>query len=106
MSDDNPLDESPKPPSASIEAESGQQNNEGVNDVVVQGNADDAAAVIALAKQDFLVSFLVDARGGSMIGCRFSGVKVSQNKIANFAFDALYVPFLRFVFLALMQKSF
>ena len=36
-----------------------------------------AAAVIALHKQDFLVSFLVDARGGSMKGCRYSGVKVS-----------------------------
>ena len=38
--------------------------------------ADDAADPIALTKQDFLVSFLVDARGGSMKGCRFSGVKV------------------------------
>ena len=44
----------------------------------VQGDPD-AAAVIALTKQDFLVSFLVDARGGSMKGCRFSGVKVSTN---------------------------
>ena len=34
------------------------------------------ASVIALQKQDFLVSFLVDARGGSMKGCRYSGVKV------------------------------
>ena len=38
--------------------------------------SDDAAAVMALTRQDFLVSFLVDARGGSMKGCRFSGVKV------------------------------
>ena len=29
-----------------------------------------------LAKHDFLVSFLVDARGGSMYGCRNSGIKV------------------------------
>ena len=31
----------------------------------------------APAKHDFMVSFLVDARGGSMLGCRHSGVKVS-----------------------------
>lgn len=36
--------------------------------------ADEAAA---LTKHDFLVSFLVDARGGSLKGCRYSGVKVS-----------------------------
>ena len=30
-----------------------------------------------LAKHDFLVSFLVDARGGSMYGCRNSGIKVN-----------------------------
>ena len=30
-----------------------------------------------LAKHDFLVSFLVDARGGSMTGCRLSGIRVS-----------------------------
>ena len=40
------------------------------------GQSGDDAATIALTKQDFLVSFLVDARGGSMKGCRFSGVKV------------------------------
>ena len=32
-----------------------------------------------LAKHDFLVSFLVDARGGSMYGCRNSGIKVCWN---------------------------
>ncbi len=32
----------------------------------------------APAKMDFMVSFLVDARGGSMVGCRHSGVKVSE----------------------------
>ena len=37
--------------------------------------AADEAAV--LTKHDFLVSFLVDARGGSLKGCRYSGVKVS-----------------------------
>ena len=31
-----------------------------------------------LAKHDFLVSFLVDARGGSMYGCRHSGIKVNR----------------------------
>ena len=31
----------------------------------------------APAKHDFMVSFLVDARGGSMVGCRHSGVKAS-----------------------------
>ena len=35
----------------------------------------------APAKQDFMVSFLVDARGGSMVGCRHSGVKVKENSI-------------------------
>ena len=39
------------------------------------GVADEAAAM--LTKHDFLVSFLVDARGGSLKGCRYSGVKVS-----------------------------
>ncbi|CAB4068137.1 ANK [Lepeophtheirus salmonis] len=29
-----------------------------------------------LAKIDFLVSFLVDARGGTMTGCRHSGLRV------------------------------
>ena len=38
--------------------------------------ADEAAA---LTKHDFLVSFLVDARGGSLKGCRYSGVKVSTS---------------------------
>ena len=33
-----------------------------------------------LAKHDFLVSFLVDARGGSMYGCRNSGIKVQCYK--------------------------
>ena len=32
----------------------------------------------APAKHDFMVSFLVDARGGSMIGCRHSGAKVGS----------------------------
>ena len=42
-------------------------------------SADDAEAIdaLTLTKQDFLVSFMVDARGGSMKGCRYSGVKVS-----------------------------
>ncbi len=34
----------------------------------------------APAKQDFMVSFLVDARGGSMIGCRHSGTKVRERE--------------------------
>ena len=29
-------------------------------------------------KQEFMVSFLVDARGGAMTGCRYSGVKVCK----------------------------
>ena len=41
-----------------------------------------------LAKHDFLVSFLVDARGGSMYGCRNSGVKVI---LAFLIFIGLYV---------------
>ena len=42
-------------------------------------SADEDAAnyALTLTKQDFLVSFMVDARGGSMKGCRYSGVKVS-----------------------------
>ena len=36
----------------------------------------------ALAKHDFMVSFMVDARGGSMLGCRYNGVKVDPNRIA------------------------
>ena len=41
--------------------------------------ADEAIPIdaLTLTKQDFLVSFMVDARGGSMKGCRYSGVKVS-----------------------------
>ena len=31
----------------------------------------------AMAKHDFMVSFMVDARGGSMLGCRYNGVKVN-----------------------------
>ena len=44
-------------------------------------SADEDAAnfALTLTKQDFLVSFMVDARGGSMKGCRYSGVKVSFN---------------------------
>ncbi len=30
----------------------------------------------APARADFMISFLVDARGGTMHGCRFSGVRV------------------------------
>ncbi len=41
----------------------------------------------APAKQDFMVSFLVDARGGSMIGCRHSGAKVrTGSEIIHFHF--------------------
>ena len=37
----------------------------------------------APAKMDFMVSFLVDARGGSMVGCRHSGVKVSSKAMPD-----------------------
>ena len=49
--------------------------------------ADEATAIdaLTLTKQDFLVSFMVDARGGSMKGCRYSGVKVSYAIL--FVFD-------------------
>ena len=43
-----------------------------------------------LAKHDFLVSFLVDARGGSMYGCRNSGIKVI---LAFLIFKGLYIIF-------------
>lgn len=32
----------------------------------------------APVNHDFMVSFLVDARGGAMVGCRYSGVKVMR----------------------------
>jgi len=31
-----------------------------------------------VARHDFLVSFLVDARGGALNGCRHTGVKVQS----------------------------
>lgn len=52
------------------------------NEQIIQMNENEAndhssEHAVHLSKQDFLVSFLVDARGGAMKGCRFSGVKVS-----------------------------
>ena len=52
-----------------------QEGNDVMNEIegeYVAGERDPSP----LAKHDFLVSFLVDARGGSMYGCRNSGIKV------------------------------
>lgn len=45
----------------------------------------------APTKHDFMVSFLVDARGGSMYGCRYSGVKVSDNQSKQMASGPVYI---------------
>ena len=52
-----------------------EEENDVMNDIeneYIAGDGDPSP----LAKHDFLVSFLVDARGGSMYGCRNSGIKV------------------------------
>jgi hypothetical protein len=36
-----------------------------------------------VARHDFLVSFLVDARGGALNGCRHTGVKVINKKMVQ-----------------------
>ena len=65
----------------------GEPNHEEENDVMndieneyIAGDGDPSP----LAKHDFLVSFLVDARGGSMYGCRNSGIKVRYYNAFNF----------------------
>ena len=47
------------------------------NDTYASGSLSDDGDPNAPAKAEFMISFLVDARGGSMHGCRFSGVRVS-----------------------------
>jgi hypothetical protein len=50
-----------------------------VNDVTYASgslSSDGGGDPNAPARADFMISFLVDARGGTMHGCRFSGVKV------------------------------
>ena len=60
-------------------ANEGRHANDAMNEI---GQEDEGNANVVerdpspLAKHDFLVSFLVDARGGSMYGCRNSGIKV------------------------------
>lgn len=51
-----------------------------INEEETNNISDHDHQVAHLSKQDFLVSFLVDARGGAMKGCRFSGVKVSRRR--------------------------
>jgi hypothetical protein len=82
MSDDNLPDELPNAASDLIfgdEAVGGRRTaTPEVGGGGQNGGQNAEAAVLAqLTKQDFLVSFLVDARGGSMKGCRHSGVKVN-----------------------------
>ena len=45
------------------------------------GLESDAAVTLPVARHDFLVSFLVDARGGALNGCRHTGVKVRHKNI-------------------------
>ena len=53
-----------------------------------EGNADGGELDPGpLAKHDFLVSFLVDARGGSMYGCRHSGIKVNRIQLGIELYD-------------------
>ena len=40
----------------------------------------------APVNHDFMVSFLVDARGGAMVGCRYSGVKVRKRRFSDILF--------------------
>ena len=49
-------------------------NNNLVGVSVTEGDA----TVTQVTRHDFLVSFLVDARGGALNGCRHTGVKVMR----------------------------
>jgi hypothetical protein len=55
-------------------------SNDGVSSTLSDEQllAPDDPSAAPPTKHDFMVSFLVDARGGSMTGCRYSGVKVRQ----------------------------
>ena len=55
-----------------------QGQNGGQNGQKLRRPSAAAEEAAALRREDFLVSFLVDARGGSLKGCRYSGVKVSE----------------------------
>ena len=58
----------------------GQNGKAKLRSLVMPSNNETAAEeAAALRREDFLVSFLVDARGGSLKGCRYSGVKVSES---------------------------
>lgn len=104
MSDDNPIcdeplvtssvegrhfdddDDETKHEEEDVDDEDGGQNGRGGRGQNGGRCADEATAAIdalTLTKQDFLVSFMVDARGGSMKGCRYSGVKsVASRKVS------------------------
>ena len=87
MSEEAEEDESGSNPELLDEHHDPGQNGAGQNgkaklrSLVMPSNNEVAAAeeAAALRREDFLVSFLVDARGGSLKGCRYSGVKVSES---------------------------
>ena len=86
MSEEAEEDESGSNPELLDEHHDPGQNGAGQNgkaklrSLVMPSNNDAAAEeAAALRREDFLVSFLVDARGGSLKGCRYSGVKVSES---------------------------
>ena len=87
MSEEAEEDESGSNPELLDEHHDPGQNGAGQNgkaklrSLVMPSNNEAAAAeeAAALRREDFLVSFLVDARGGSLKGCRYSGVKVSES---------------------------
>ena len=87
MSEEAEEDESGSNPELLDEHHDPGQNGAGQNgkaklrSLVMPSNNEAAAAeeAAALRREDFLVSFLVDARGGSLKGCRYSVVKVSES---------------------------
>ena len=66
----------------------GQNGKAKLRSLVMPSNNETAAEeAAALRREDFLVSFLVDARGGSLKGCRYSGVKVSECYLSRLDFS-------------------
>ena len=61
-------------------------NNSNNNNNNNNGGLEPATQV---ARHDFLVSFLVDARGGALNGCRHTGVKVRSK--TSITFGDIYV---------------
>ena len=61
----------------SLSPQAGANGRGGNNDATYASGSLSSGDLNAPAKADFMISFLVDARGGTMHGTRFSGVTVS-----------------------------